>query len=336
MKAMQNMMVPTAHENGLCGRRAATWSVLVAIASAALLPAHPAAAESVSRVLMPGVRTFPESITSDAAGNIYFGSLANGTIYRARPGDKIATVFAISQKSDIRSGLGVFADDRANTLYACSVIFGDHTPAWDPKYSSLHTFNLKTGAHLASYPMPNGAKSLCNDIAVAPDGSAYVTDTFGGQILRLKKGATALDKWTEDERLKGADGIALGADGSIYVNTFTTFKLLRVAIKQSGDAGAVEELKTSLPLDHPDGLRSIGGMKFLQAEGLGRITLVTVEGARADMQVLTSGNPGLTSMTVVDGKIWALNAKLAYLTQSEFKDKDPGEFAAELIGPLPE
>ena len=295
----------------------------------------PAAADSGGRLLMPGVRTFPESITSDDRGYIYFGSLANGTIYRGRPGDPLASVFALSAKSDIRAGLGVYADDRTNTLFACSVIIGDHRPAWDPKYSSLHTFDLKSGAHLNSFPMPNGEKSLCNDIAVAIDGSAYVTDTFGGQILRLKKGAPSLEKWADDERLKGADGIALGADGSIYVNTYTTSKLFRVDIKTNGDAGKMQEITTSLPLDHPDALRSIGGMKFLQAEGLGRLTVLTVAGDQADLQVLTTGRPGLTSATVVDGKVWALNAKLAYLTQPDLKAKDPGEFAAEMIGPLP-
>jgi len=54
--------------------------------------------------------------------------------------------------------------------------------------------------------------SLCNDIAVAADGTAYVTDSLSGHILRLKPGATALEIWAHDARwdVKGAqfDGIA--------------------------------------------------------------------------------------------------------------------------------
>ena len=308
--------------------------VLAVMVCATLLPPALSAADAGGNIGVPGTRVFPESITSDAQGDIFFGSLANGTIYRARPGDQAAVAWIDGAKSNIKSGLGVYADNKAQVLYACSVIFGDH-PDWDPRLSSLHTFNLNSGAPLGTYPMPNGPKSLCNDIAVARDGSAYVTDTIGGQILRLKKGAIGLEKWVEDERLRGADGIAVGADGSIYVNTFTTSKLFRVAIDKGGGAGAVVELATSLPLDHPDGLRAIGGMRFLQAEGLGRITVLTIDGTHASMSVLTSGRPGLTSMTVAGGQVWALNAKLAYLTQPEFKDKDPGPFSAESIGPLP-
>jgi len=52
--------------------------------------------------------------------------------------------------------------------------------------TALKAFTLKNAALKASYPFPgNGA---CNDIAVAPDGTVYATDTSGGRVLRLKKG----------------------------------------------------------------------------------------------------------------------------------------------------
>ena len=55
--------------------------------------------------------------------------------------------------------------------------------------TALKAFNLKTAAFKASYAFPNNG--LCNDMAVAKDGTVYATDTTQGRVLRLKKGAKA-------------------------------------------------------------------------------------------------------------------------------------------------
>jgi sugar lactone lactonase YvrE len=55
---------------------------------------------------------------------------------------------------------------------------------------------------------------------VAADGTVYVTDSLSARILRLKKGASALETWATDPRwdAKGPqlDGIAMLADGNLY------------------------------------------------------------------------------------------------------------------------
>jgi hypothetical protein len=54
---------------------------------------------------------------------------------------------------------------------------------------------------------------LCNDMVVAADGTVYVTDTLSGRILRLKKGASALETWATDPRWD-AKGPQLNGDPS--------------------------------------------------------------------------------------------------------------------------
>ena len=44
-------------------------------------------------------------------------------------------------------------------------------------------------------------RSMCNDIAVGPDGTAYVADTFTPNVLSLKPGGTALDVFATDPML---------------------------------------------------------------------------------------------------------------------------------------
>ena len=56
-----------------------------------------------------------------------------------------------------------------------------------------------------TYPFP-GNGPLCNDIAVAQDGTAYVTDTRLNSVLMLKPGTKSLVVVANDPLLAGADG----------------------------------------------------------------------------------------------------------------------------------
>src|SRR5262249_44333961 len=147
------------------------------------------------------------------------------------------------------SVLGVLADEGSNTLYACSVDasgFGVVVPT-GTKPGALKTFDLKTGAPKASYDMPaytiEGQIPLCHDMLAGAERTGYTADPLSGCILRLKKGASALETWATDSRWneKGPqlDGIAILADGNIYTNIFEGDGLYRVEIKPDGSAGAV-------------------------------------------------------------------------------------------------
>ena len=282
-------------------------------------------------VTIADTNVFPESMTATKSGDLIVGSSAKGAIYRAKAGASKAELWIDPKTSGIAALLGVFADDKSHTLYACSVAFGAPPDKAD-QLSALRLFDLNTGAAKAAYPMPGGAKALCNDIAVAKDGSAYVSDTLGGQVLVLKTGAAALATWVKDPKLGFIDGIAIGGDGSVYVNTVTTGHMYRIAMGPGGSAGEITELQPSVKLGGPDGLRSLGGLRFLQAEnGVGRISIVTVSGTTATVTPLKEGEPGVTSAASVRGQVWAINAKMAYRRDPALKDKDPNPFVVEPI-----
>lgn len=67
----------------------------------------------------------------------------------------------------------------------------------------------------------------------ADKGEVYVTNTLAPEILRLRPGAKALEIWASDPvfdagpKGAGLDGIAFGADGHLYVNTFSKGELFR-------------------------------------------------------------------------------------------------------------
>ena len=305
-------------------------TLLAALLAAAGLGAAAHAAPPAP-ITIDDTGVFPESMTATAYGDLIIGSSAKGGIYRAKAGQPKAELWIDPKTSGVSALLGVFADDRSRTLYACSVALCAPPDKADA-LSALRLFDLQSGAAKAAYPMPGGAKALCNDIAVARDGSAYVTDTLGGQVLVLRKGAAALRAWIKDPRLAFVDGIAVGGDGAVYVNTVTTGHMYRIPIGPGDVAGEIVELQPSVKLGGPDGLRSLGGMRFLQAENqVGRVSVVTVSGTTATVTALEEGEPGVTSAAMARGQVWAINAKMAYRRDPAFKDKDPNPFLVEPI-----
>lgn len=250
-----------------------------------------------------------ESLTSTNDGALIIGSTTKGEIFRAPNGASTADVWIKPGTNGLQRVFGVLADERSGTLWACSTGSPNGAP------TALKTFDLKTGAAKASYDFPGGT-GLCNDIAIAPDGTVYATDTTGGRVLRLKKGANALEEWAKDSKFNGLDGIAFGDTHTIYVNSYFDGTLLRIPIANDGAAGAVSQIKTSQPITRPDGMRSAGPNALLLIEG-GRLDRVTVDGDDATIDVLKDGFKGVTAVTQTANVAWVLAGKLG-------RNPDPG------------
>jgi streptogramin lyase len=185
--------------------------------------AYPASsAESFNSLTVPGERAFPESISAASDGTLYVSSLASGGIARIKPGASTAESWIKPGAFDSRSTFGVLVDERSNLLWVCSNDvsgMGVSGPSSIPG-SYLKGFDLATGEGKVSAAFP-GSNNLCNDIAIAPDGSVYVTNSRAPQILRLKPDRKELEVWLEDKQFDppksgaGLDGIAIGGNGNM-------------------------------------------------------------------------------------------------------------------------
>jgi sugar lactone lactonase YvrE len=192
-------------------------------------------------------------------------------------------------------------------------------------------FALDSGKLLGRWPFP-APGGTCNDIAIAKDGSAWASDTPGGRILRLRKGGSVLEVIVSDDRLKGIDGLDFGADGALYVNNVQKNELWRVRLPAAGRPAELTLLKVSEKMGGPDGLRHIGGNRFLQAEGTsGRATLVTVKGDEARIQVLRDGLNSSPGITLIGTTVYVVEGKIQYLFSPDLRGKDPGPFKAIAI-----
>jgi len=281
-------------------------------------------------VIIDGKAVYPESITSGGDGTLYLGSLA-GTIYRALPGSARAQPWiSRSAANGLLTVFGVLADERSHVLWVCS------SPAALPGgvakgHASLMRFDLASGARLAAYPLP-APKAICDDIAIASDGTAYVADIGAGQILRLAPGGASLMVFATDPALAGIDGIAFAADGALYVDNVRTSQLLRVERARDGSFDGLTPLILSQPIEGPDGLRPIADGRFVLTEARsGRIDEVTVSGVRAQVRVLGSGLQSPSSATVVGETVYALEGKIEYLIDPKLRGSSPEPFVVRAI-----
>jgi len=286
-------------------------------------------------IAINGTRVFPESITSDADGNIYVSS-NGGTIYRATPGATTAEPWIVpSEQNGLLSLFGVLADDRHGLLWTCSnPAFGG--PPQPGVVSSIKGFSLSTGQLEKSFDFPAGKPTACNDLAVAADGTLWATDTASGRIFTVAPNASAMTLFAEGQDLVGVDGIAFADDGTLYINNVRQNLVQRVNRAAHGSYAGLTNLTLSQPVDGPDGLRPVGGHRFLQAEGTGnRVALVEVEGDRAKITTIRDGLDSSPGVTRVGSIGYATEGKIGYLFDPALQGQDPGEFIIRAF-PLPE
>jgi len=294
--------------------------------AAAALPAQ--AAKPKGDIRIDDVAVFPESMSAAPDGAIYIGS-AKGVVYKAAPGAHWAEPWIRGGADNgILQILGVLTDAPHRTLWLCSI-----PSATRPGASAMMAFDLKTGKQKGVYPFPSGG--VCNDITIAKDGTVYVTDTSGGRILTLKRGAKALEVFAEDARLKGIDGIVFGGDRTLYLNIVTKGQLMRLDRGKDGAMTGLTELQLSQPVAAPDGFRLIARNRFLLAEGSsGRIDEVVITGDKAEIKVLKEGLISPPAVTLVGRTAYGLEGKVNYLRDPKLKGQSPEPFKVYAI-PLP-
>jgi sugar lactone lactonase YvrE len=298
----------------------AAWLLLAMQASAAL---------AQKAVDLPGDQLFPESTAVTADGTAYVGSLSGGVL---KVDLKSGTV-----KPWIRPGafgsastFGILDDPVNRLIWACSNDLTAQGIAFPDagKASTIKGFDVRTGEGKISLSLP--ANGFCNDAAVAKDGTLYVTDSNRSHILRWTPGATALEDWFFDPALadpahagSGLDGIAVGPDGSLYANNWRLNILARVRVGADGKPAGMTLLQTSRPLATPDALRPLGGNRFVQAEGSGKVAVLAISGDRAEVTTLAEGLGQTTGIGAWGGYAWHVEGETSYVFGGQLGKKSP-------------
>ena len=264
-------------------------------------------------------KVFPESITSTADGTIYAGSLMAGLIFKGAIGDAMATAWIQPVTEGPPSVAGVYADEKSGLLWACYVDLAAF--AGGPALPSmLRTYGLADGALKNAYSLPD--KSFCNDIATAADGTAYVADTTGARIMRIKPGASDIETWYTDAALGGVDGISFDASGAMYINNVMNGTLLRIGIGADGGTTGLPQIAPTTRLKGPDGMRfGDDGKLYLAENAAGQVDALTITGDTAEVTVLHGGFDSPTAVSKTGDTLFVGEAKF-----SQMQAADPGQF----------
>ncbi|MGV8838789.1 MAG: c-type cytochrome [Bauldia sp.] len=243
----------------------------------------------------------PESIAATPDGGLLIASIALNTVYRAAPGATTAEPWLTTGLIDGGLVLGVFA--AGDTAYVCA------NGSFGLNVAALVTFDLATAAETGRYELPGGG--VCNDIAVGPDGTAYVSDTSAvGRLLALAPGATELAVVVADAAIAGIDGVAFIGD-TLYANDVTTGALYRIDVA----AGTFASLTLSRPLQGPDGMRTtVDGTGLLVTENAGgTLDLLTIDGDAVTVETIADGFTQATGVAQIGDVAYVVEARFDVL-----------------------
>lgn len=159
----------------------------------------------------------PEGIAYDARSKSFFvGSISHKRVVRVSSSGKITP---FSRASDgLQHVLGVAVDVKRRIVYAVST---NALSKGQPLLNSVVAFDANSGRRLREYPVAD-AQQL-NDVAVAPDGVLYVSDSRSGAVWRIPtRHPDAMAAAVVPGALGGSNGVAVSPDGkTLYVGHST-------------------------------------------------------------------------------------------------------------------
>jgi sugar lactone lactonase YvrE len=158
-------------------------------------------------------KLIPEGIAYDPKQERFFiGSVAQKKIVTA---NRKGEVRDFSKPEDnLDCVLGLFVDSAQEQLYAVSTN-GFLDEAQKERRNAVVRYDLKNGLLVNRYDAPDA--NQLNDLSVAADGTIYATDSASGTLFRKKAAEKMLTRVGAKGALPGANGITLGANGSLYV-----------------------------------------------------------------------------------------------------------------------
>lgn len=166
----------------------------------------------------------PEGIAHDAPSRTFFIGSVSGRIVRVTASGTLAEF--VRAGSDPLLGLAVDAPRRLLYAVSTSALTSEGRKQ---RRNAVFSFDIDTRRLVARYDVP--AAQQLNDVAVAPGGRVFATDTAAGALYEIAvKGPGPSRQVVPAGRLGGANGLAASADGKrIYVAHSTGLAVVDMA-----------------------------------------------------------------------------------------------------------
>ncbi|MEM6954273.1 MAG: hypothetical protein AAF645_01255 [Myxococcota bacterium] len=262
----------------------------------------------------------PEGGAFDAEANRFFvGSLEAGTVQSVDAETGEETVFFEGEPEGEWWTLGIDLDTARRRLWVCAMDDQRETSDDEIPYDGyVWLFDLDSGERLEVFDLSVLAESAtCTDVAVHPDGTAYVTDREAGTIYALREGEAgdvfATDRLLEGN-LAGQNGIVVDAERDILlVVVYQPSRLVRVPLNVGrirevnllGDFSDVGPIGTGA--DGIDPL-SDGSVVVVFTSKLMHITPTTDDWMNAELESMDVA-PTMTDVIVANDQAYLLNGQ---------------------------
>jgi sugar lactone lactonase YvrE len=182
------------------------------------------------RYTLPGEQVFPEGVAyQEETGDFFVSSTTDGTVFRGnvRGDSRRAEVF-LEPRQDGRTAANGMRVDREGRLFISGADTG-----------RIFVYDAGSGDLIRRLNTPEAEATFLNDVAVAPDGNAYVTDSLRPILFRVSAtdgGVGEVESWldlqgTPIEYVEGfnLNGIDVTEDGRyLVVVQSATGELFRV------------------------------------------------------------------------------------------------------------
>ena len=233
---------------------------------------------------------------------------------------------------------GIAVDPARHALWASSTRLPHMVGyvAADKDVSGLFQYELATGKLTASYLLPaDGKPHALGDVAIAPNGDLYTSDSATPTLYRLAAGARKLEAFV-DHGFLSLQGMALSADG----------KLLYVADYARGLYAIDLATKELARLDPPAGIattgidglylhrgRLVATQNGTEPQRVVEFTLSPTGRSLVSQQILLSGHPRARdlSLGVVVGDVFYINAAAGWVHYDDNGVAKPGAAPPHVI-----
>jgi len=146
----------------------------------------------------------PEGIACDSdSGAVFLGSRGYRKIVRVD--DSVARDF-VDPRAELGAVLGLHVDSTRRLLWAAHNPRGKSEREAGRLRSGVIAVDLDGGAVVRTVALEG--RHLLNDLAIAPDGDVYVTDSEPGAVWRIRAGGAALERVVADGTFMYPNGIA--------------------------------------------------------------------------------------------------------------------------------
>jgi DNA-binding beta-propeller fold protein YncE len=235
----------------------------------------------------------PESVTYDAAADRYFVTNAGADVFGPSNDGYIAILAPDGRVIEPRWAAASDSQELISPLG--SAIFGGSLYVCDR--NRVRQFDLETGAQTGLLTVAGG--QVLNDLAVAADGTVYVTDTGGEdpaswKVYRITDDG-AVSVFLQGEAIPRPNGLELDPAGDVVVVALGSNK---VQVFAAADARLLESHE--LPVEGNDGVIALADALIVSSVFTG--TIYEIDRTTGEIRLLADDLPSAASIAYDPGR----------------------------------